>query len=114
ELATLSQYRIPVKIILLNNGYLGMVRQWQEFFFERRYAYSELAGNPDFVKVAEAYRLPARRVTTQEEVVPALEEALAAAGPFLVDVLIDREENVFPMVPPGGTLNKMVTGGRQE
>ncbi|MBE3573654.1 MAG: acetolactate synthase large subunit, partial [Moorella humiferrea] len=102
ELATLSHYRIPVKIVLLNNGYLGMVRQWQEFFFERRYAYSELGGNPDFVKVAEAYRLPARQ------------EALETEGPFLVEVLIDREENVFPMVPPGGTLNKMVTGGRQQ
>jgi acetolactate synthase-1/2/3 large subunit len=114
ELATLSHYRIPVKIILLNNGFLGMVRQWQEFFFDRRYAYSELAGNPDFVRVAEAYRVPARRVLVREEVVPALEEALATDGPFLVDVLIDREENVFPMVPPGGTLNKMVTGGRQD
>ncbi|KYH33460.1 biosynthetic-type acetolactate synthase large subunit [Neomoorella mulderi] len=114
ELATLSHYRIPVKIILLNNGYLGMVRQWQEFFFDRRYAYSELAGNPDFVKVAEAYRLPARLVAAREEVVPALQEALETDGPFLVDILIDREENVFPMVPPGGTLNKMVTGGRQE
>ncbi|BCV22826.1 acetolactate synthase [Moorella sp. Hama-1] len=112
ELATISHYQLPVKIILMNNGYLGMVRQWQEFFFDRRYAYSEMLGNPDFVKVAEAYRIPGRLVMTSEEVVPALTEALATPGPFLLDVKIDREENVFPMVPPGGTLNKMVTGGR--
>ncbi|AOQ25224.1 Acetolactate synthase large subunit [Moorella thermoacetica] len=112
ELATISHYQLPLKIIIMNNGYLGMVRQWQEFFFNRRYAYSEMLGNPDFVKVAEAYRIPGRLVNESREVVPALEEALAAKGPFLVDVRIDREENVFPMVPPGGTLNKMVTGGK--
>jgi acetolactate synthase-1/2/3 large subunit len=114
ELATVSYYRIPVKIILLDNGYLGMVRQWQEFFFERRYAYTEIgSSNPDFIKLAAAYRLPARRVTERAAVIPALEEALATDGPFLVDVKIDREENVLPMVPPGGVLNKMVMGGRR-
>lgn len=113
ELATLSYYRIPVKIILLDNGYLGMVRQWQEFFFDGRYAYTEIGeSNPDFVKLAEAYCIPARRVTEKVEIVPALQEALAADGPFLVDVKIDREENVLPMVPPGGVLSKMVIGGK--
>ena len=114
ELATLSYYRIPVKIVLLDNGYLGMVRQWQEFFFDSRYAYTEIgSSNPDFVKIAEAYRVPARQVTERDGVIPALEEALATDGPFLVDIKVDREENVLPMVPPGGVLNKMVMGGRR-
>lgn len=109
ELATISYYKLPVKIVLLDNGYLGMVRQWQEFFFERRYSYSDLAaGNPDFVKLADAYGIPALRVTERSQVTKALEKALSHNGPFLVDVKIDREENVLPMVPPGGTLSQMV------
>lgn len=112
ELATISFYRLPIKIVLLDNGYLGMVRQWQEFFFEGRYSYSDLAaGNPDFVKLADAYGIPALRVTEQSQVTQALEAALSHQGPFLVDIKVDREENVFPMVPPGGNLDEMIVGG---
>ncbi len=112
ELATVSYYKVPVKIVLLDNSYLGMVRQWQQLFFDKRYAYTDIGGgNPDFIKLAEAYRLPARQVTKPQEIIPALQEALAAEGPFLVDIKVDREENVLPMVPPGGQLNKMVMGG---
>ncbi|HBT46461.1 MAG TPA: biosynthetic-type acetolactate synthase large subunit [Peptococcaceae bacterium] len=112
ELATISFYRLPVKIILLDNGYLGMVRQWQEFFFDRRYSYSDLAaGNPDFVKLAEAYGVPAVRVTEVSQLTEALETALEHKGPFLVDVKVDREENVLPMVPPGAHLREMIVGG---
>ncbi|MDN5347594.1 MAG: acetolactate synthase large subunit [Clostridia bacterium] len=112
ELATIRYYDLPVKIILLNNGYLGMVRQWQELFFARRYSYSDLApSNPDFVKLADAYGIPALRVTERQEVAGALQQALDHKGPYLVDIWVDREENVYPMVPPGGTLNKMVLGG---
>lgn len=112
ELATISFYKLPIKIILLDNGYLGMVRQWQEFFFEGRYSYSDLAGgNPDFVKLADAYGIPALRVTEQSQVTLALEAALSHQGPFLVDIKVDREENVFPMVPPGGQLDEMIVGG---
>ncbi|HHP50818.1 MAG TPA: biosynthetic-type acetolactate synthase large subunit [Moorella mulderi] len=110
ELATLSHYRLPVKILIINNGFLGMVRQWQELFYERRYAYTQLV-NPNFSKVAEAYGIPGRQVFTPEEVVPALEEALSADGPFLLDFLVEPEENVLPMVPPGQAISKMLTRG---
>jgi len=110
ELATLSHYRLPVKILVINNGFLGMVRQWQELFYERRYAYTQLV-NPNFSKVAEAYGIPGRQVFTPEEVVPALEEALSADGPFLLDFLVEPEENVLPMVPPGQAISKMLTRG---
>ncbi|WP_088553890.1 biosynthetic-type acetolactate synthase large subunit [Calderihabitans maritimus] len=107
ELATIAQYNLPIKVAILNNQYLGMVRQWQELFFNKRYSQSEVLG-PDFVKLAEAYGIEAVRVTKREEVRPALERALATKKPFLLDFWVEREENVFPMVPPGGSLNKML------
>ncbi|MHB1127803.1 MAG: biosynthetic-type acetolactate synthase large subunit [Bacillota bacterium] len=108
EMATAVRYRLPVKIALLNNGYLGMVRQWQELFYNRRYSHSDLSGGPDFVKLAEAYGARGARVTHPEQVRSALEEAFASPETYLLDFVVEREENVFPMVPPGGTLNRML------
>jgi acetolactate synthase I/II/III large subunit len=107
ELATMVQEGAAVKIALLNNGYLGMVRQWQELFFERRYSSTPLLG-PDFVRVVEAYGVPARRVERDEGVAEALRWASEVDGPAFVEFVINPEENVLPMVPPGGSLDNMV------
>ncbi len=107
ELQTAVNYKLPVKVAIMNNGYLGMVRQWQELFYNRRYSYTELQ-NPDFVKLAEAYGAAGLRVTKKSEVRPALEEALRIPGPVMIDFHIEREENVLPMVPPGEPINKML------
>ncbi|MCK4964833.1 MAG: biosynthetic-type acetolactate synthase large subunit, partial [Dehalococcoidia bacterium] len=103
ELGTAVQDKIAVKIAILNNGYLGMVRQWQALFYGRRYVATPLSG-PDFVRVAEAYGLPGIRVTDKSQVVPAIQKAMKHQGPFLVDFVIEPEENVYPMVAPGCTL----------
>jgi len=108
ELATVSQYQLPVKVVILNNGYLGMVRQWQEFFFGKRYASSSLEGvSPDFVKLAEAYGAVGFKATKPEEVVPILKKAFSINKPVIIDFEIDPEENVYPMVPAGEPLNQM-------
>ena len=100
ELATMVQEGIPAKAIILNNGFLGMVRQWQEMFFDNRYSAIELE-NPDFVGVAEAFGARGRRVTERADIDVALDEMLAAKGPFVLDIVVEREENVFPMIPVG-------------
>jgi len=105
ELGTIRQENTAVKIAIINNGYLGMVRQWQELFYGRRYVDTKL-WNPDFVKIAEAYDIPGIRVKHREEVVPAVDKAMDYPGPFLLDFLVEPEENVFPMVPPGESLAK--------
>jgi acetolactate synthase-1/2/3 large subunit len=111
ELATAVAYRLPIKIAVINNGYLGMVRQWQQLFHGGRYSQTDIfAVNPDFVKLAEAYGVLGLRAERPEEVRPALEKAIATPGPVLIDFAVDREENVFPMVPPGGTLDNMMWG----
>ncbi len=111
ELATAVAYNLPVKVAILNNGYLGMVRQWQELMWNRRYSQTDLnVGTPDFVKLAEAYGAVGLRVTRPEEVRPALEQAIATPKPVVIDFLVAREENVFPFVPPGEPLTKMVGG----
>jgi acetolactate synthase-1/2/3 large subunit len=107
ELATAVNYNLPVKIAIINNGYLGMVRQWQEFFYNRRYSYTELI-NPDFVKLAEAYGAVGIRVTEPKEVTGALKKAMAVKKPVVIDFVVEREENVLPMVPPGEALGKML------
>ncbi len=112
ELATLVQDDIAVKIAILNNGYLGMIRQWQELFYGKRYVASPLSC-PDFVKIAEGYCLPGVRVTRKEEVVPALERAMAHPGPFLIDFMVEPEENVYPMVPPGVSLDETIEGPKK-
>ena len=107
ELATIVQEGLAVKIAIINNGYLGMVRQWQELFYEKRYVATPLSG-PDFVKVAEAYGIPALRVKKREGVVPAVERAMEEDGAFLIDFVVELEENVYPMVPPGAALAEVM------
>jgi len=107
ELATIVQEKAAVKIAIINNGYLGMPRQWQELLYSRRYVASRLGG-PDFVKLADAYGIPALRVQYKEEVLPAIERALAEPGPFLIDFQVKPEENVYPMVPPGSSLTELI------
>ncbi|MBN1781194.1 biosynthetic-type acetolactate synthase large subunit [bacterium] len=113
ELTTAVQHRIPLKIVLLNNGYLGMVRQWQELFFGRRYASTVLAeGNPDFMKLAEGYGAAGIRVSRPDEVDDAIRKGLKIDDrPVVMEFLISREENVFPMVPAGASLDEMLEAG---
>ena len=113
ELATIAQERLAIKIAIMNNGYLGMVRQWQELFYERRYVATPLSG-PDYVKIGEAYRIPGIRVTQKIEVIPAIEQAMAEQGPFLIDFAIEPEENVYPMVPSGASLAEMLEEPKKE
>jgi len=113
ELATIVQEKVAVKIAIIDNGYLGMVRQWQELFYERRYVATPLSG-PDFAKIAEAYGLPGLRVTRKEEVVPAIEQAMGYQGPFLIDFVVEPEENVYPMVPPGASLAEVLEEPKRE
>jgi acetolactate synthase-1/2/3 large subunit len=107
EMATVAQERLPLKIAVLNNGYLGMVRQWQQLFFEGRYSGTPLLG-PDFAKVAEAYGISGLKVTEKVQVVPAIEQAMETDGPFLIDFRIVQEENVYPMVAPGTAIHEMI------
>jgi len=109
ELGTVSHYRIPVKVAILNNRFLGMVRQWQELFYDRRYSYTELPP-VDFVKVANAYGIDGMRVEDPSDVRAALSTAIETDGPFVLDFRIEREENVFPMVPAGAAINEMIGG----
>lgn len=112
ELATSVVNKLPVKIVILNNGCLGMVRQWQELFYNKRYAYTCLHdAEPDFVKLADAYGAVGMRITRKEEVRPAIDKALAIENTVIMDFRIEREENVFPMVPAGEAINKMIGGG---
>lgn len=113
ELGTVVQERIPLRIAVINNGFLGMVRQWQELFYERRYAASELPG-PDFVLLAKAYGIPARTLSQAEELEDALSWAEAVPGPVLLDMRVLREENVYPMVPAGASLDEVVTAPQDQ
>jgi acetolactate synthase-1/2/3 large subunit len=107
ELATIQQERLKINIAIINNGYLGMVRQWQEFFYERRYAATPLL-SPDFVKLADAYGIRADRVSARRDVVPAVEAARAHDGAVLLDFRVEQEDSVYPMVPAGADLHKMI------
>ncbi len=100
ELGTIMQYKIPVKILVLNNNFLGMVRQWQQLFHEKRYSFTEMS-NPNFVKLAEAYDIPARKVEKREELHAALKQMLDAETSFFLEAVVGKEDNVFPMVPAG-------------
>ena len=113
ELATAAQYKINVKIVLLNNGYLGMVRQWQELFYEKRYSHTDMIYSPDFVKLAEAYGVVGMRATKPEEVEAVLKEGLALDRPVLMDFRVSREECVYPMVHPGDSISNMSLGSRE-
>jgi acetolactate synthase-1/2/3 large subunit len=113
ELATIQQERLAVKIAIMNNGFLGMVRQWQELFHGKRYVATPLWG-PDFVKLAEAYDIPGTKVRHKDEVVPAIQKAMAHDGPFLIDFGVEPEENVYPMVPPGASLVELLEAPKKE
>jgi acetolactate synthase-1/2/3 large subunit len=106
ELGTILHYKIPVKLIILNNGYLGMVRQWQEMFFSKRYASTELI-NPDFATVAKGFNIPAKKVSKREDLKKSLTDLLAAEGPYLLDIQIEKEGNVLPMVEPGASVSEV-------
>jgi acetolactate synthase-1/2/3 large subunit len=108
ELATAVQYGLPVKVAILNNHYLGMVRQWQELFFDKRYSQTVMDAQPDFVKLAEAYGAVGLRVQHPSDVVSCLEKALAIPGPVVMDFQVDPEEKVFPMVPAGHGIDQMI------
>jgi len=111
ELATAVANKLPINIFILNNGYLGMVRQWQELFYHRRYSSTDLAvGTPDFVKLAEAYGAKGIRVTKKAQVESAIKEAIKSPLPVVIDFVIEKEENVFPMVPAGGSIGEMIGG----
>jgi acetolactate synthase-1/2/3 large subunit len=109
EIATMVQERIPVKMAVFNNGYLGMVRQWQQFFHGRRYSATPI-WSPDYVRLAEAYGIFGRRVERGAEVDQAVQEAIAHPGPALIEFLIEQEANVFPMIPPGASLSEPIEG----
>jgi acetolactate synthase I/II/III large subunit len=106
ELGTILQYKIPVKIIILNNNYLGMVRQWQDMFFDKRYASTELV-NPDFVMISKAFSIPAKKVVLREDLKSSLTEMLDSEGPYLLEIIIEKEGNVFPMVEPGSSVSEI-------
>ena len=110
ELATLVRYQLPVKIVLLDNSCLGMVRQWQELFLDERYSETDLSDNPDFVKVAESFRIPAKRVALKKEETGAIRWLLSQPGPALLHVCLDRMANVWPFVPPGHDNSTMLKG----
>ncbi|WP_212775061.1 biosynthetic-type acetolactate synthase large subunit [Polycladomyces abyssicola] len=110
ELAVVALANIPVKVAIINNQCLGMVRQWQEVFYQRRYSEVDLSGSPDFVKLAEAYGVKGMRACTQEEARQAWREALDHPGPVVIDFQVDPEENVYPMVAPGAGLDEMMLG----
>ena len=107
ELGTIMEQQAPVKMILMNNNYLGNVRQWQAMFFGHRYSFTPMM-NPDYMKIAEAYGIPSRRVIERSELKEAIHEMLATDGPFLLEACVIEEGNVMPMTPPGGTVNEML------
>ena len=107
ELGTIMEQQAPVKMILMNNNYLGNVRQWQAMFFGGRYSFTPMV-NPDYMKIAEAYNIPSRRVINREDLLEAIQEMLVTDGPFLLETCVVEEGNVLPMTPPGGTVNEML------
>jgi acetolactate synthase I/II/III large subunit len=112
ELGTIVQEKLPVKIVVLNNHFLGMVRQWQELFFEKRYSFTEITG-PDFVKVADAYGINGRSVHSREKLDEELRKMLESKGPYLLEVMIEKEDNVFPMVPAGASVSNIILNANE-
>ncbi|GAA4278411.1 biosynthetic-type acetolactate synthase large subunit [Aquimarina mytili] len=104
ELGTIFQTRVPVKIVVLNNDFLGMVRQWQQLFFDKRYASTEMV-NPDFVTIAKGYHIEAKRVTKREDLQDAIAEMIASKEPYFLEVCVEKENNVFPMIPTGASVS---------
>lgn len=110
ELASAVVHKLPINIAIMNNSYLGMVRQWQELFYDKRYSHTHLTGNPDFVKLAEAYGAIGIRVTKTKEVRPAIEEAINTDKCVVLDFMVEKETNVWPMVPAGEAIDRMIGG----
>ena len=108
ELATCAQEQIPVKVFIMNNGYLGMVRQWQELFWDRRYSQVDMGSHPDFVKLAEAYGATGLRLTDKRTLVEDMRAAIETPGTVVADVRVTREENTYPMIAPGAAARDMV------
>jgi acetolactate synthase-1/2/3 large subunit len=104
ELGTIFQTKVPVKIVVLNNEFLGMVRQWQQLFFDRRYASTEMI-NPDFVAIAKGYHIEAEKVTKRDELAIAVKKMIASKDAFFLEVCVEKEGNVFPMVPSGASVS---------
>ena len=107
ELGAMSQYNVPVKVVILNNSFLGMVRQWQQLFFEKRYASTEMV-NPDFVAIAKGYRIEASNVNDREELEQEITRMLDHEGPYVLEIKVEQEENVFPMIPPGASVSGVI------
>jgi acetolactate synthase-1/2/3 large subunit len=107
ELATAAQERLDINIAIINNGYLGMVRQWQDLFHDKNYSEVEISG-PDFVKLAEAYGCTGIRVRTDAEIMPAIQKARSIPGPVVIDFVVEPEANVYPIVPPGASNSEMM------
>ena len=114
ELATMVENHIPVKIAIMNNGFLGMVRQWQELFYERSYVATNYTGNPDFVKLADAFGIFGARVTDKSQVRSAIMDAMAFDGPAIIDFVVEQEENVYPMIPSGMSVKEMIEEPRPQ
>jgi acetolactate synthase-1/2/3 large subunit len=106
ELGVIFQHNLPVKIVVLNNDHLGMVRQWQELFFEKRYA-STVMVNPDFVKIAEGYSIQAKRVSERKDLKATIQEMMASKNPYFLEVKVEQEHNVFPMIPSGASVSEI-------
>ena len=107
ELGTIAQNKLPVKIMLLNNHFLGMVRQWQQLFFEKRYSFTELQ-NPDFITIAKGFGIPGHKVDFREDLETGVRKMIEHKGPYLLEVTIEKEDNVFPMVPTGASVSDII------
>ncbi|MDP0487986.1 MAG: thiamine pyrophosphate-dependent enzyme, partial [Fusobacterium sp. JB020] len=111
ELMAISQYKLPIKIIIIDNSYLGMVRQWQELFFNKRYSSVSLDQNPDFVALGKSYSINSVKIEDPKDLERVLKENLFTDEPVLIDIKVTKEENTYPMVPAKGNINEMILGG---
>ena len=109
ELVTVFQYKIPVKVVVLNNNFLGMVRQWQQLFFDKRYSSTELV-NPDFITIAKGFGLETQKVTERKNLEGAIEELITHKGSYFLEVVVEKEDNVFPMIPAGESVSNIKLG----
>ena len=107
ELGTIMENQIPVKMIMLNNNFLGNVRQWQYMFFDKRYSFTPMV-NPDYEKIAAGYNIPCRTVVSRDEIDEAIQEMLDTKGPYFLQVAVKEDDNVLPMTPPGGNVDEML------